>query len=396
MKKLFNKKFIALVLAVVMSAMVIPAVLAPVSASNAGIVLIIDGVRQSTDVAPVVVNGTTLVPLRVISEALGAEVSWNAARQQATIRTAAYTVVFTIGSTTYTVNGSNRTLPVAPRITNNRTLVPIRAFAEAIGATVGYTASTHTATVDYFTKMSGSIIVTGSTTVQPIAQAAADKLMAMNSGLSITVSGGGSGAGVTAANNGTANIGMSSRELTAAELRTLNAYSVANDGVVIVVHPNNSVSNLTVTQVRDIFTGEITNWNEVGGANAAILVQTRETGSGTLDALTGLVLGSGRSVTANASPHTSNALLRTAVAGNRNAIGFISVGYVDNTIKALQIGGRSPTSATIMNKTYPLSRFIYVCTRGRASGVNAMFIDYLRSKDCQDNIVVSNGFVKLS
>jgi len=388
-----KKKLIALILAVIMTATMVPSVFA---SSNDTITLVIDGVTIGTDVAPVLVSGTTLVPLRVISETLGAEVEWNGTTQRATIRTAAYTVVFTIGSKTFTVNGSNRTLLEAPRIVSSRTLVPIRAFAEAIGATVGYNATTHTATVDYFTKMSGSIIVTGSTTVQPIAQAAADKLVKMNSGLSITVSGGGSGAGVTAARNGTAHIGMSSRELTATELSTLHAYPVANDGVAIVVHPSNTVGNLTTTQARDIFAGTITNWKDVGGSDAAILVQTRETGSGTLDTLNGLLMTGGTSVVSTASPHNSNPLLRTAVAGSRNAIGFVSVGYLDSTVKALMIGGRTPTNTTIANKTYALSRFIYVCTNGRASGVNAMFIDYLRSKDCQDNIVTGEGFVKLS
>ena len=389
MKKI---KISALFLTVLTAVVIMTAVPA---LANTPITLIIDGNRQSPDVAPIVVDGTTLVPLRLISETLGADVEWNATRRQATIRTAAYTVVFTIGSTTYTINGANRTLLQTPQIINDRTLVPIRAFAEAIGAEVGYNATTHTATVDYFTKMTGSIIVTGSTTVQPIAQAAADKLMGMNTGLSITVSGGGSGAGVNAARDGTAHIGMSSRELTATELGVLNAYPVANDGVAIIVHRNNPVNNLTMEQARGIFAGEITNWNQVGGNNAAILVQTRETGSGTLDTLNGLLM-SGRAVASTASPHNSNPLLRTAVAGNANAIGFVSVGYVDNTIKALTIGGRTASDSTIMAKTYPLSRFIYVCTRDRATGVSAVFIDYLRSLDCQENIVKANGFVKLN
>jgi phosphate transport system substrate-binding protein len=302
-------------------------------------------------------------------------------------------VVFTVGSRTYTVNGSGKTLTAAPKLVNGNTLVPIRAFAEAIGAKVNYNTASNTATVDYFTTLTGTLKIDGSTTLQPIAQAAADKLISMNKGLSITVAGGGSGTGIKDAGAGTVNIGMSSRELTADELKTLSAYAVANDGIAIIVHPDNPVKNLTAEQAAKIFLGEIRNWQDVGGANAPIMVMTRETGSGTRATLEEMILEK-KSVLETATPFTSSTLIKQAVAKDKNAVGFDSIGFVDNTVKAVSLDGRAATSATVINGTYGMGRQLLCCTKGTATGLSAIFIDYLRSKDCQDNIVEKEGYVK--
>lgn len=366
----------------------------PASASD--INLVIDGTRVTNQaVAPVVEDGRTLVPLRLISETLGADVSWNPSRREATIETAAYTVVFTIGSTSYTVNGARKTLDVAPKIVNETTMIPMAAFADSIGAKVNYVASTHTATIDYFTTMTGTLKINGSTTVQPIAQAAADKLVSMNRGLSITVDGGGSGTGIKDAASGTVNIGMSSRELTADEKKDLNVYTVANDGIAIIVHPSNAVQNLTKDQAAKIFLGEIRNWNEVGGANAPILVTTRETGSGTRATFEEMLLNK-ESVAGSAQPFTSSALILQGVARERNAIGYDSIGFLDSTVKAVNLDGTVASAANVIANRYGLGRQLYVCTSGRATGLSAIFIDYLRSVDCQDNIVIKEGYVKIN
>jgi len=326
-------------------------------------------------------------------ETLGAAVTWNQAAQQATIQTAAYTVVFTIGSSAYTVNGLSKTLDSPAILVNSRTLVPFRAFAEAIGAVVDYNNATRTVTVDYFTTMSGNLTISGSTTVFPIAQAAADKLRTLTGGkFTSDVSGGGSGAGINAARGGTVNLGMSSRVLTAAELTELTAYTVALDAIAIIVHPSNPVKELTMDQVAKIFSGEYTNWNQVGGNNAPILVQTRETGSGTLDALQALL---GITVKQAATPHNSSTLILRAVANDVNAIGFDSIGFLDSTVKGLVIGGVEPKMETVLDGTYKMQRYLYICSKGEASGLAAKFIDYLRSIDCQDNIVEKEGYVKL-
>ncbi len=368
--------------------------LSTVSAAST-ITLEVDGKIITSDVAPVVDSGTTLVPIRVVTETLGADVSWDPGKQQAVIKTSGYTVVFTINSTSYTVNGGAKTLAVAPQLISGRTMVPIRAIAESIGANVDYDANANKAIVKYFSDMKGSIKVSGSTTVLPIMQAASDKLIAMNkNALTISVAGGGSGTGVKECQAGSNNVGMASRELTADEVKVLNPVAMANDGIAIIVHPKNPVKSLTKDQAKKIFMGEIKNWKDVGGNDAPILVQTREIGSGTLATLEEMLLDK-KKVVSTATPFASSALVKQAVAKAENSIGFDSIGFVDNTVKALALDGVTPDDTTVKNGTYGLARQLYVFTKGTATGVNARLIDYLRTLDCQDTIVKKEGYVTI-
>ena len=270
--------------------------------------------------------------------------------------------------------------------------VPIKYITDALGAKI--TMVGNNVSITYFSNMSGTVKISGSTTVQPIAQAAADLLVKLNKGLSLTVAGGGSGAGIKDAIAGTSNIGTSSRELTSDEMKTLKVFTIANDGIAIIVHPSNPVKSLTKEQANKIFLGQIKNWNEVGGNNAPILVQTRETGSGTRATFEELLLAK-TSVVASAKPHTSSALIKNAVAAEKNAIGYDSVGFLDSKVKAVALGGVQATTTTIKNKTYPLSRQLFVVTKGAPKGVAAMYIDYLRTLECQNNIVAKEGYISL-
>ena len=392
------KKSMKKLAAIVMTATMLTLLAAsPAIASAASPVnLRIDGVVSSPDVAAFTENGRTLVPMRMIAETLGAEVAWSDSNRQATFTTAMYTVVFTIGSDRFTVNGETKSLDVPAQVVNGRTMVPMRAFAEAIGADVNYDATSNTATVDYFTRMTGSLKLSGSTTVQPIAQGAADYLITQNPGLSITVAGGGSGAGRNDALAGTVNIGMISSALSAQHIADgLLAHTIANDGIALIVHPSNPVSNLTAEQAMQIFAGEIRNWNEVGGNNAPIILHTRETGSGTLDALSSLLMA-GNAVAERATPHASSTLIKQAVAREANAIGFDSIGFVDSTVKKVTLDNREANTANVLDKTYLLGRELYVCTKGEVTDpLTAKFIDFLRSVFCQQNIVESEGYIQL-
>ena len=383
-----SKKIVALFLVVVLAF----GLMSSFSFAASPIKIVIDGKVVSSDVAPVAQNGTTLVPVRVVTENLGADVTWNQTKKQATVLTAGYKVIFTIDSKTYTVNGSSKTLVSAAKIINGKTMIPLRAIAESIGAVVDYSSASNSVTIKYFTGLTGSIKVSGSTTVQPIMQAAVDKLIAQNKGLSITVAGGGSGAGIKDTINGANNVGMSSRSLTSDESSKLNPFVVADDGIALIVNPNNPVKNLTKEQAKQIFLGEIKNWKDVGGNNAPILVQTRETGSGTLATLEEMLLSKAK-VVSTATPYTSSALLKQAVAKNENAIGFDSVGYIDSTVKALTLNGIICSPHNIKNGAYPMSRQLYVFTKGRPTGVSAKLIDYLRSTTCQNEIVSKEGYV---
>ncbi len=365
-----------------------------VASAESKITLKIDGVEVKSTVSPIVEKGTTLVPLRIVSDSLGGLVSFDSATKQAKIETAAYTIVFTLNSKEYTVNGVKKQLAVPAKLVDSKTFIPLRVFAEAIGATVNYVPATNVATIDYFTKMTGSLKVTGSTTVQPIAQAAADKLIKMNTGLNIAVAGGGSGAGVKETIAGTTNIGMSSRKLTTDEASKIQALPIAKDGIAIIVHPSNTVKSLTKEQAEKIFLGEIKNWKDVGGDNAPILLQTRETGSGTRTTFEELLLAK-KLVSSIATPHLSSAIIKQAVAKDKNAIGYDSIGFVDNTVKVVAIDNIVPSASTINADTYVMGRNLYMLVNGKPSGAAAMFMDYMRSLDCQTNIVVKEGYLTL-
>ena len=386
-----TKKIIALVLVLILNlSIMMPAALA----ADAPPSVVIDGVKVDSSVAPIIVSGNMLAPVDIVTSAFGADVVFNAAKSEVTIKTTAFTVIFTAGSTVCSVNGVNRNLPVAPRMSGNTMMIPISLYARAIGASAAYNATTRTTAITYFTRLRGTLTISGSTTVFPIVQAAADRLIEANSGLSITVAGGGSGTGINDARAGRVHLGMSSREFTEEELRELSVYSVANDGIAVIVHPNNPVKNLTADQVKKIFSGEITNWNQVGGNNAAILVYTRETGSGTRTTFQDLIMD-GEAITSRATPFASSALIKSGVARQANAIGYDSIGYVDETIKAVSVNNIMPTSETVLDETYLMSRQLYLCTRGNASGLAVKLIDYIRSAAIQKEIVEAEGYVQV-
>ena len=356
----------------------------------------IDGKIVGSDVAPVSENGRTLVPVNTISQNLGWDITWDAQTRQATVSSTANTVVLTVGSANYTVNNAARTLDVPARVIDGRTMIPINAVATAMGANVTYDAAARKVIVKYYSDMSGSIKISGSTTVKPVMDIVTDELIAMNGGkLTISVAGGGSGTGVNDANSGAVNIGMSSRDLTADEINGgLAPVAVANDAIAIIVHPSNSVTGLTTEQAAKIFLGEIKDWSEVGGKSAPILVQTRETGSGTLSTLEELLLDK-QNVVGAATPHASATLLKQAVARAENAIGFDSLGFVDNTVKKLSLSGVTPTDATAKDGSYPLSRQLFLLTKGQATGINAVLIDYFKTSHVQTDIVQKEGYITL-
>lgn len=384
------KKFMAVTLILAMFASLSGFVMA-----DRVLTLKIDGKTVTSDVAPMVDGGATLVPLRIVSEKLGATVKWDDAKKTATVETTAHTVVFTVDAKTYTVDGTSKALTNPAKMVKGRVLIPIRAFSEAINAKVGFDKNNFIATVDYFTTMTGTLKVTGSTTVQPLAQLAADNLMKMNKGLSITVAGGGSGAGVKDSIAGTTNIGMSSRDLTADELKTLKATAVADDAIALIVHPSNKVKNLTKDQANKIFLGVIKNWNEVGGDNAPIMVQTRETGSGTRATFEELLLAK-KSVVATATPSASSAIIKQAVAKNKYAIGYDSLGFLDSTVKSVTLDSVEANAANVKSAKYGMGRSLYLLTKGKATGTSAMFMDYLRTADAQKNIVIKEGYLGLN
>jgi phosphate transport system substrate-binding protein len=377
-----------------LTAVLIAAFIPPLSVRAASTTVSVDGFEIVTET--VAESGKTLVPFKFFEDALGAIASYNAKSKQISIRTAANSFSMTVGKKGYTVNGTAQKMDAAPMLVDGIPYVQIDPVLDGVGAKVSADIASGTISISYFTDMTGSVKLTGSTTLQPIAMKAADFLNGANKGLKISVAGGGSGTGISDTKNGVNNIGMSSRKLTDAELKDIkHVIPVALDAIAVIVNPDNPVNNLTTDQAKQIFTGDIKNWKEVGGNDAPILIQTRETGSGTLQTLIDLLLGSGNSVAATATPHTSSELIKQAVAGDKNAVGFDSVGFVDGTVKALSLNNVAPNKETVESGAYAMGRLLYVISKGRPSGASAKFIDFLRAKECQEKFVIEENFLSI-
>lgn len=238
--------------------------------------------------------------------------------------------------------------------------------------------------------VSGTITEAGSTTVQPLAEKLANSFKEKNPDIEIVIQGGGSSVGIKSCNDGTVDIGAASRELKPDE-PDLIKHLLARDGIAIVIHPSNPLTSLTKEQVKQIFAGQIANWSKVGGDNKEIHVIAREEGSGTRTAFEEMVMGD-ELVTANAILLPSSGAIRTAVSSDAEAVGFLSLGYVDDTLKAMAIDGVACTAANARNGTYPIMRPLYFLTKEEPTGLVKDFIEFSLGPEGQE-IVEDEGYI---
>lgn len=248
--------------------------------------------------------------------------------------------------------------------------------------------------------LAGQIQVNGSTTVLPIAQAAAEAFMEGHPKTSISVSGGGSGNGIKAIIDGTTNIATSSRFIKQSEVEDAVKkgsypvpFAVAVDAIIPVVHPSNPVKNLTTEQLRDIYMGKITNWKDLGGADRKIAAVTRDTSSGTFEVWEEKVMNKEK-IAPQAQVVASNGAMVQSVAGNPGAVGYIGIGYLDKSTKALTVNGIEGTAKTALNGTFPVSRHLFMFTPGWPKGETLEFMNFILS-DAGQKIVAESGFVPL-
>ena len=225
-----------------------------------------------------------------------------------------------------------------------------------------------------------SVIIAGSTSVQPYAEMLEEEYAAIRPDEIIDVQGGGSSAGITAVESGAAHIGMSSRSLKESE-QHLWSVEIAKDGLAVIINPSNPVTSLTPEQIRDIYDASALNWREFGGPDANIHIITREEGSGTRSAFEELIMGD-RRITPKAIVQDSNGAVRQLVADDPHSIGFISLGLVDigeKPVKAVQLDGVVPTRENVINGSYPLYRPFLFVTVSEPTGAVREFIDYVLS-----------------
>ncbi|MDY0296094.1 MAG: PstS family phosphate ABC transporter substrate-binding protein [Acidobacteriota bacterium] len=214
------------------------------------------------------------------------------------------------------------------------------------------------------------IVVDGSTTVGPIAKAFAEYYMGMNKDVNITVSESGSGNGAKSLINSVCHVGAMSRfmkdkEFGAAVEKGVKPvfHVVALDGIAMVVHPSNPITQITKEQIKDIYLGKIKSWKALGGPDKPIVFITRDTNSGTFETFEGLVMNKEK-IAGNAEVLGSNGAIRSRVQSTPTAIGYVGLGFIDNTVKALKVNGVMPTLRTIAKGTYPIARPLFMATNG--------------------------------
>ena len=234
--------------------------------------------------------------------------------------------------------------------------------------------------------MAERLVLKGSTTVLPIAQKISEAYMAANPEIKISLSGGGSGNGIKAVIDSTANIGNASRFIKGKETKmavdngvTPVAHRIALDCIVPVVHPSNPVTNLSLDQLKKIYLGKITNWKEVGGENRKIVVISRDSSSGTFDAWRSLVMKKER-VTPRALTQPSNGGLVTQIATTKGALAYIALGYMNDEVKPVRVNGVVGSPETTLNGRYPISRPLFMFTNGWPKGETLNFINFILSK----------------
>ena len=246
------------------------------------------------------------------------------------------------------------------------------------------------------TQTGGSLVtISGSTSVGPLAEKLAMKYQEEND-VKIEVNQIGSSAGITNAISGVSQIGMSSRDLKQEEKDSnLQELIIAYDGIVVVTHPSNPVKDLTMEQVKKIFTGEITNWKEVGGKDMEIVVVSREDGSGSRDAFQEIVGYESGQLIKNAIVASGNGNIKTTVAMNKHAIGFISFEYVDESVSTMDINGVQAKAENVLAGQYELSRpFLFVHKEDVPESAK-QFMEFILTPEGQ-KIVESAGAIPLT
>ena len=249
------------------------------------------------------------------------------------------------------------------------------------------------APLDAFKGQKGVIDIAGGTAHIPVMKEAARQIMEANPAVRITVAGGGSGVGVQKVGEGIVQIGNTGRALKPAEVEKygLVSFPFAIDGVAVAVNPANRVEGLTKAQIKDIFSGKIANWKEVGGADAPISLYVREDGSGTRETFEERALDKGASAAA-ANVVNSNGAMKTAIGQDPNAIGYVGIGHLDKSIKGVSVDGMAPSQENAASGQYTVTRLLYMNTKGEPQGITRGFVDYIFTPAGQE-IVSKAGYI---
>ena len=245
------------------------------------------------------------------------------------------------------------------------------------------------------------LVVVGSTTMLPLSEHLATNYR-RRLGVDVLVQGGGSSAGPIALSNNVAQIAASSRVLTSEEAKNLEIFIIAHDVLAVVVHPSNPINNISLKQLKDILSGKITNWKQLGAPfDKPIQLVNDSSGNGTRAALEELVMGKSKAKKITGTPITlmsvvtnSSSEMKSNIANFKYAVGYLPFSYLDNTVKAVSVDNIPPTYAAAYKGDYPIFRDLYYAIKRGSSGLELAYIYYVLSPEGQD-IVVQEGFLPI-